>query len=224
MACFYRVGCYFLLDGHETLMSDPLQKEPIFKSIFGDAWEELPPVIHKHYANYSYSDDITIVEGILDLSCSGPIKLFAPLFWLMGGIPPLSENNVPVTVFFESDQNSKAFHFNRIFHFKDRKPYYFRSKMIQTNGNEVLEIMRFGLGWKMNYLWEDGKVKLKHKGYVFNFFGFFIPIPITILMGAGYAEEIALDDNTFEMRVDITHPWWGKIYEYKGQFVVKTEP
>ncbi|QKK05237.1 MAG: DUF4166 domain-containing protein [Pseudomonadota bacterium] len=51
-------------------------------------------------------------------------------------------------------------------------------------------------------------------------FGHFIPVPLTMLMGKGYAEEIAVDDERFDMIVNITHPWWGKIYEYKGRFKI----
>ena len=36
----------------------------------------------------------------------------------------------------------------------------------------------------------------------------------------GYAEEIAVDDNTFHMNTHISHPWWGKVYEYKGRFKI----
>jgi hypothetical protein len=92
--------------------------------------------------------------------------------------------------------------------------------MLQIKGNEVIEIMRFGLGWKMRYSWDGEKVILAHCGYALNLFGHFIPLPLTILLGAGYAEEHAIDDNTFEMLTHITHPWWGKIYEYKGRFEV----
>ncbi|MFK8067705.1 MAG: DUF4166 domain-containing protein [Gammaproteobacteria bacterium] len=204
-------------------MIDKVQKDPIFKNIFAESWNDLPPVMKKHYANYPYSDDITVVDGILDFSCSGPIKWFAPLFWLMNGIPPLNETNVPVSVSFESDKNSNAFHFNRVFHFNNRKPYHFRSKMIQTKGNEVIEVMRFGFCWKMNYLWEENRVMLKHKGYLFKLFKFHIPIPIEFILGKGYAEEVAVDDKTFEMQVNISHPLWGEIYRYTGRFVVKQE-
>lgn len=197
------------------------KSEPTFKSVFGEAWDDLPPVMHKHYANHPYTDDITTVEGILDVMCAGPIKLFAPLFWLMGGVPPHNEKNVPVTVHFESNKESKEFRFNRVFHFKQRGAYSFQSRMIQTTGNEIIEIMRFGLGWRMNYCWEDNCVKLKHKGYVLTLFGHFIPVPLTFLLGAGNAEETAVDDNSFDMHVEITHPWWGKIYEYKGRFNIK---
>lgn len=198
-----------------------MSNEPIFKSIFGEDWERLPPVMHKHYANRPYSNDTTVVEGTLDVRCAGPIKALSWLFWLMRGIPPHNEKNVPVSVYFESDEHSKFFHFNRDFNFKTRNPYHFKSRMIQTKGNEVIEVMRSRLGWRMNYVWEDERVKLKHKGYVLYVFGCFIPLPLTLFMGEGNAEEIAVNDDTFDMVVTITHPWWGNIYEYKGRFTVK---
>ena len=198
-----------------------LKDEPIFKSIFGNSWDELPPVMHKHYANRPYTDDEVVVEGTLNVMCKPPLKWLAPFMRLTGQIPARNEENVPVTVRFKSDKNSKAFHFVRSFYFKDNAPYIFHSRMMQIKGNEVIEVMRFGLGWKMLYLWEDGKVILKHSGYALHLFGRFIPVPLTLLMGRGYAEEIAVDENTFDMITHITHPWWGKIYEYKGRFEVK---
>ena len=198
-----------------------LNSGPTFKAIFGNKWEELPPVMQKHYMNRPYTKDVTTVEGTLDVRCSGPIKMFAWVFWLMRGIPPHTEKNVPVTVHFESDLNSKYFHFNRIFYFKNRKPYRFQSRMLQIKSNEVIEIMQFRLGWRMNYILDEGNVKLKHRGYALSAFGHFIPLPINFLLGKGDAEEIAIDDNTFDMSVCITHPLWGEIYGYKGQFKVK---
>ena len=200
-----------------------LKQVPIFQSIFGDSWNELPLVMKKHYANHPYSNDLTQVNGKLDVMCAGPIKWFAALFWLMKGIPPINERNVDVSVDFESDPNSKSFYFNRCFSFAARKPYRFRSRMIQIKDNEVIEIMASRLGWRMNIVWEDKRVKLKHKGYAFCLFGYFIPLPLTMLLGVGNAEEVAIDDNTFDMFVDISHPLWGKIYEYKGRFKTQVE-
>lgn len=195
--------------------------EPIFKDIFGDSWDDLPPVMHKHYANRPYCDDKVIVEGKLDVMCDGPIKLLAPLMKLMGQIPARNEKAVSVTVQFQSDENSKAFHFVRTFNFKNDTPYIFKSSMLQIKDNEVIEVMRFGLGWKMLYRWDGEKIVLEHRGYALRILGHFMPIPLTVLMGKGYAEEIAIDDNTFDMITHITHPWWGKVYEYKGRFEVQ---
>lgn len=194
--------------------------DPIFKSIFGNTWDDLPPVMKKHYANRPFTHDRVTVEGVLDTFCAGPVKWLAPLFWVMRGIPPHSETQVPVTVHFDSDPRTSAFHFNREFRFRQVEHYAFRSRMVQIQGNEVVELMRFGIGWRMNYVWEDARVKLKHKGYVLKLGSLFVPLPLGLLMGTGYAEEIPIDEDTFDMRVDITHPLWGKVYEYKGRFKV----
>lgn len=47
-----------------------------------------------------------------------------------------------------------------------------------------------------------------------------IPIPLTMILGAGNAVEYPIDDNIFGMEVSITHPWWGQLYGYKGRFEV----
>ena len=197
-----------------------LKAEPIFKSIFGAAWNDLPSVMKKHYAGRPYTDDTLIVEGTLDVMCKQPLKALAPIMKLMGQIPAHNEMNVPVTVRFQSAGDSREFQFNRTFNFKNARPYAFRSRMLQIRDNEVIEMMRFGLGWKMLYLWDGEKVVLQHNGYALRLFGHFIPAPLTLLMGKGYAEEIAVGDDTFDMITHITHPWWGKIYQYKGRFKI----
>ena len=70
----------------------------------------------------------------------------------------------------------------------------------------------------MAYSWSGSKVILAHRGYVLRLFGFFIPVPLTILLGAGYAEEIPLNDDEFSMMTEIRHPWWGRVFGYGGRF------
>lgn len=200
-----------------------LQQQPTFKSIFASDWDNLPPVLVKHYSNRPYTEDRKTFEGTMNIHCSGPIKYLAPLFWLMGGIPPHSEQGVPVTVHFDSEKQSKAFVFNRTFHFKLRKPYSFKSRMLPISKNEVIEVMRFGLGWRMKCVWQDGRVKLLHNGYALKWFGHLIPLPLTHLLGSGNAEEVAVSENAFEMSVKITHPFWGTFYDYNGQFQLKED-
>lgn len=198
-----------------------MRNDPIFQSIFGAAWDDLPPVMKKHYANRPYGDDVVTVEGALDVFCGGPVKALAWIFALMKSIPPWTEKSVPVTVHFRSDKRTRRFHFQRIFHFRGCKPYSFRSYMIQIAGNDVAEITGPCMGWRMRYGWENGKVVMRHNGYVLRLFGHYIRIPLELLIGEGYAEETPVDDNTFDMVMHLTHPKWGKIYEYRGRFEVE---
>ncbi|MCV6603854.1 MAG: DUF4166 domain-containing protein, partial [Porticoccaceae bacterium] len=173
-----------------------------------------------HYRNHPYSDDETVVHGSLDILCKAPLIWLAPVMRFLGQIPAINAKQMPVTVRFKSHKNNRQFQFDRQFNLKNRKPYFFKSRMVQVKGSEVIEIMKFRLGWKMNYSWDGEKVSLSHKGYVLCLFGCFIPLPITWLMGSGNAQEWPVDENRFAMSVQITHPWWGKVYEYKGQFEV----
>ncbi len=196
------------------------KNKPIFKPIFGKSWETLPPVMHKHYANRPYSFDIATVKGNLDVMCKWYVQ---PFFRVLGTVPPYNEKNVPVTVNFTSQLETAGFGFERIFNFKNRQPVHFHSRMYQVKGNEVMECMNYGICWHSYYSWDGNKVTLRHKSYSLRVLDFNIPLPITWLVGRADADEIPVSDNTFAMCATITHPLFGKIYEYKGQFKVTKE-
>lgn len=195
-------------------------QEPIFKPIFGKSWNNLPPVMHKHYANRPYSDDISTVKGNLDVSCKWYLS---PVLWLLGTVPPYNEKNVPVTVNFNSQPDSAEFCFNRTFYFNNHKPFHFNSRMRQLKDNEVMEKMNYGICWHSLFSWNEEQVILEHKGYSLHIGSINIPLPITWLIGRGDAYETPVDDSTFDMSATITHPLLGKIYEYKGQFKIVKE-
>lgn len=194
--------------------------DPIFKSVFGKDWDHLPPVMKKHYANRPYHNDKVTVEGVMKVETSILGRIISPLFRLAGTLVPYEGDNIPATVVFISTSNSDEFQFDRTFYFPGRKPYRFHSRMKPVGGNELVEFMRFGLGWRMAYAWSGEKVVLAHRGYVLRLFGFLLPLPMGIFIGQGYAEETPLDDNSFSMMMEITHPLWGKVYGYSGSFKV----
>lgn len=193
------------------------QPAPIFQSIFGEAWNQLPPVMHKHYAVRPNSDDVVTVEGKLNVEASLPIKLAGKCF---GILVPASGKDVPVTVTFTCGKSSNAFNFDRVFHYPNRKPYHFRSSMIAVDGNELIEVMRFGFGWHCAYDWDGEKVILSHRGYVWRIGGRNIPLPLGWLIGTGYAEETPLSDDTFSMWTHTKHLLFGETFRYSGTFRV----
>jgi hypothetical protein len=195
--------------------------QPIFQPIFGAAWATMPPVFHKHYANRPFSDDVGTVEGKMDVEFGWLTRLLSPLLRLTGALVPYQGKDIPTTVHFRSESDTTIYCFDRIFHFPGREPYHFRSRMLPVGGNEVVEYMRGGIGWRAAYVWENGKVKLKHRGYALQLFGRPVPIPLGLLLGKGYAEEEAISDTSFRMYMDIRHPLWGKVYDYRGVFEMK---
>lgn len=195
-------------------------KVSIFANIFGEQWAQLPPVMHKHYANRSYSRDVVTVKGHLDVEPGWWAKLLSPLLRLAGALVPHTGKQVPVTVYFRSEPNSAAFCLDRHFHFPDREPYRFFSRMAEIKGDDVVEWMRFGVGWRTRCYYDGKLVIMEHRGYVWRVFGQLLPIPLGLMLGTGYAEEEALSDDRFRMRMTITHPLFGKVYEYRGEFTI----
>ena len=193
---------------------------PIFQSVFGTQWESLPIVLKKHYANKACSNDVVKLDGVMDIELSKLTRLLKPLFRLTGALVPYEGSNIPTIVYSRSEANTNHYVLERYFHIPNQQPYIFRSKFVPIKNNEVIEIMKFGIGWRCYYSWNGEKVQLTHKGYAIRIFGALIPIPLSLLLGKGYAEEIALDDNHFKMLMVITHPLFGKTFEYKGQFKV----
>ena len=194
--------------------------EPIFKKVFGSSWDKLPQVMHKHYSNRPFCNDIKIAEGKMDVSFGKVFAFFAPLFSFFKLLVPLQGVDIPVRVTFRSEKNSNALHFEREFFFDNKKPVQFFSRMIPLQKNEVVEVMSCKIGWRFSYSFERGLVLLKHRGYNLFLCGIFIPLPITFLVGVGYAQEEAISENEFRMKMTITHFLFGKIYEYKGQFKI----
>ena len=194
---------------------------PIFQPIFGESWNDLPPVMRKHYANRPFSHDVVTVEGMMSIRIAPAMRLLFPLLRLAGALVPYEGEDVPVTVHFRSEPDSDAFCFERVFYFPNRKPYVFRSRMRPQGGDEMVDFMRFGIGWRGGYAWEGGKVKMHHKGYAWRMLGVVMHLPFDWLLGRGEAEEEAIDEDTFRMEMTMTHPWFGEVYRYGGEFTVE---
>jgi len=194
--------------------------EPVFKQVFGRDWDRLPTVMRRHYANRPFHNDTVTVEGTLNVVFSPIGRILKPVFRLSKTFVYHEGVNVPVAVQFRTDAHSRAFGFDRTFHFAGMEPFRFRSAMIPLRGKDVVEQMGAGLCWRMTYAWTGEKVALTHKGYALRLFGFLIPLPLTALLGRGYAEEIPMSDDEFSMMTEVRHPLWGFVFGYNGTFRV----
>ncbi|MBN8535249.1 MAG: DUF4166 domain-containing protein [Rhizobiales bacterium] len=197
------------------------EQAPIFRGIFGADWDRLLPVFRQHYANRPFSHDVVVVEGVMDVELSWLARLFAPLMRFSGALVPVAGRDIPVTVTFRSDPDSPSFAFDREFRFPGRKPYHFRSVMLPAGGNEVIEWMAIGFGWRAAFSYGEGQVRLEHRGYALRWFGKAIPIPLEWLLGRGHAWERAIDDTQFAMAMTIRHRFFGQLYGYSGTFCIE---
>jgi hypothetical protein len=140
---------------------------------------------------------------------------------LFGMLVPYSGDDIPVKVRFESGPGSAAFRFEREFFYPGKNAVRFSSRMEWLQGNEIVERMRFGFGWRLAYEWDGRRILLSHRGYVWRVLGMDIPIPLEWILGRGYAEEEALSDSEFRMQTCTRHPLFGKTFGYEGRFEIR---
>ena len=197
-----------------------MSQAPIFQNIFGTPWPTWPPVMQKHYAIRAQSRDRVVVSGVMNIRCGWLIHLFAPLLKCLGALVPYEGQNIPVTVSFYSDPDGNGFHFDRMFNFPDRKAFSFHSVLEQVSGDEVIEFMRSGLGWRCRYCMEGAQVRLIHRGYLWRIWKWIVPLPLKWVIGKGAAAEEVLSEVEFKMWMTITHPLLDEIYRYEGRFKV----
>jgi hypothetical protein len=198
-----------------------MSKPFIFEDIFQLPWRELPPVMQKHYAVRPDSQDRVVVRGMMSIRRSRWVRWLSPLLRMFGALVPWDGSGVPVTVNFYSGEGSSAFHFDRVFNLPGRSPFRFHSRLEPIKGNEVIEVMRGGLGWRSRYLARGNHIVLEHVGYYWKVGRWLLPMPmLTWVLGRGAAEEEALSDDTFKMWMTVTHPLFGEAYRYEGVFEI----
>jgi len=164
-----------------------------------------------------YSDDTVVVKGHLDITIS---RMMSAIARVTGKLLAYSGKNIPVTVTFRSGSNSNAFYFERVFHYPDRGDIHFYSRMEPIGGNELIEFMGFGIGWKVAYAWDDGKMILRHRGYFWRVFGLLVPLPLGWIIGEAYAEETPVSDTAFAMWTHTQHVLFGETLRYAGAFEI----
>lgn len=197
-----------------------MSKAPIFQSIFGVPWADLPPVMQKHYAVRPDSNDRVVVRGIMTIKRNWLMRLASPMLRLSGALVPYDGQGVPVTVTFHSGPGISDFYFDRTFQFPGKPPFRFHSRVMQIAGSDVIELMRSGIGWRSNYRIAGNLITLTQIGYFWRIGKRLIPLPMTWIIGTCTAAEEVIDDNNFKMWMTITHPIWGETYRYEGTFEI----
>lgn len=196
-------------------------KEPVFKQLLGERWNELGPVIREHYFLRPYSADAVSVDGImLEVKHSRVAKLLLPMFQFFGALVPYAGVNVPVVVHYRCQPTERRIYWRRVFRFPKRAEFHFRSYMEPVANGEMIEFVRFGVGMRLAVTAEAGALVFRDKGYVWRIGSLLVPLPLGWLLGSAYIEERPISDTEFSMQMTLTHPWFGELFQYRGRFVL----
>lgn len=194
-------------------------KEPLFQNAFGAGWQNLPPVLQKHYAPRCHSKDVVVLHGQMQFVASPLARFLSPFLRLGGMLPMFNAQDVSATVQIASKPESAAVVFHREFAAQGRRAFLFLTTMQPQPDGTVIDWTAGGIGWHMQMGYENGKVQMRHLGYAGRLGKRRVALPLGWLLGECNAWEEPLSDNRFAMRMEITRR--GKLfYAYSGEFEI----
>ena len=195
---------------------------PAIQQALGEQWQRLHPAVRRHY-------DIS-AEGIDHLQLNGTMyevdhaSGVKPLMWigrLFGALVPYRGRNLPVKVINTARPGRSTLFWERHFHFPNKKPFRFISRMENGKDNEIIEYVRYNLGIRMAMSERDGALCYESLGYRWDLGPLQLHIPDWLLLGKATIIERGLDERTIELSFDIRHPVFGRTFTYSGSFVLE---
>ena len=200
-----------------------MPSEPFFQKVFLKDFNNLPHVLKHRYHHRPFSNDRCQLYGSSNIKVSLWGKVLSPFLKTIGALVPYSENHVNVEVKIESHIDNRSVKFIRTFHYSHYPTCHRSSLWVPLQDNEVIEFMKFGLGWKMKYHYHDSKVRLTHVSYVLKLGRFLINIPLEYILGIPYAYEQSINNEKYFMYLNINHPWFGEVFNYQANFIVSKD-
>jgi len=181
-----------------------------YNSIYGNS-QKMPKVFKNRY----FKNNI-FLKGHLNVTTTKVINFFSPILNILQIFPSKTEKQIPTIVNF--DKQDKMV---RNMNYKN-KLFQFKSDFVWIEENVAFEVLKYGLS--MKFLYEPNetqdKITITSKGFYFKFDDYFVPLPITFMMGTCVAHEIAIDDNTYDLDITFNHPYFGDYIRFDGQFMI----
>jgi hypothetical protein len=93
--------------------------------------------------------------------------------------------------------------------------------MVHVGNDEIVEYVRFGIGFRMRMRVQDHALLFEDRGYVWKLGKYLVPLPLRMLIGYARIVESAVNEHTINVDFDIRHPLFGRTFGYRGCFMIQ---
>ncbi len=203
-----------------TVQEAQAAQEPIVKRALGPDWERLPEILRRNFSPCPGADCEVRLRGVMhEISYSRIGGLFIWPGRAFGALVPYEGRDVGIRIDIRTHARDPRFmYWQRVHFFEESPEFIFASRMEYLGGNEFIERVRAGLGMRMKASIAHDVLKFEAVCYQWDLFGLCIRLPNWLLMGTGIILERQTGPDEFEMHFEITHPWWGRTFTYRGVF------
>ncbi len=183
----------------------------LMQQALGADWEKLPPALQAHYRFGA-----TVDTGSMDIEFPWFMQPVWSILKLFGALVDRKGNGVMTIV--EKSVVGERQVWRRTITYADGQVVRFDSFWVAAGNEEVIEFVNPVLGLQMAPYVVGDKLHYRGVKFIAKLGPVTIPIPEWLTLGHATIVEEALDDTHFAMDFRLTHPWFGELFRYSGEF------
>lgn len=189
----------------------------LMQQALGADWEKLPSALQAHYRFGTTTD-----TGAMDIEYPRFMQPCLSVLRVVGALVNRAGRRVSTVV--EKSVVGDRQYWRRTITYPDGKVVRFNSFWVAAGGNQVIEFVNPVLGLQMAAHVEDGRLHYRGVRLVVKLGPALLPIPEWLVLGRTTIVEVAVDDTHFAMDFRLTHPLFGQVFRYSGEFEATAKP
>ena len=190
-------------------MNSPMQ------TALGDDFAKLPPALRTHYQHGTTRD-----TGWLDIAFPGWMRPCLGLLHRLGALVP--RGGLQVTTIVDKRVSGDHQFWQRTIRFADGETARFDSVWEAADKGTLIEYVNPVLGLQMQPYVVGEQLHYRGVRFVARLGRWRLPIPECWALGHTTIVERALDDTRFAMDFRLTHPLFGEVFRYCGEFTAES--
>lgn len=188
----------------------------IMQQALGADWEKLPAALQAHYRFGT-----TLDVGRMDIEYPRFMQPFLSLLRRLGALVDRRGKDVS-TVVVKSVIDKKQL-WRRTLTYETGQSIRFDTFWVSAGADQLIEFVNPVLGLQMAVRVEDGCLHYRGVRFVARLGPFLLPIPEWLALGHTTIVEAARDEKRFVMDFRLTHPLFGQVFRYSGEFQADCE-
>jgi hypothetical protein len=195
----------------------------LIKLALGEQWKNLSAKTQARFENEPTYTKPKEYDGMMtEVRCSKLGKLFTYITRLINApLIPYCQKQVPIEVKVYKEAGDPSVHKSRVYYFTGKKPFKVHSAMSLNSKGEFEEYVNSWLGMKMKVYAVAGNLHFEGTNYFIKVAGFRLPIPIIFSPGWASIKHSDYGDDSFLVRIEMIHPWFGLMFLQEGIFKEK---
>lgn len=183
----------------------------LMQNALGDNFARPPPALRAHYRHGTTRDC-----GWLDIAFPTWMRPWLGLLHRVGALVPRGGQSVATVV--DKQVIGERQYWQRTIRFADGETVSFDSVWEIAENNTLIEYVNPVLGLQMQPYVEGDRLCYRGIRFVARLGRWRLPIPEWLVLGHTTIVEQALDEKRFAMDFRLTHPLFGEVFRYSGEF------